>query len=213
MAPAGRNSDEARGGAVQPAVGTGRPNSGTVQPGSGTDEHAGRAPGVDAGRPGSATVGEAAAADKRNGGPEPVGHARWLLVAGWALYGLSWLTPSIDGRQFGAVAFVESARFAWNLLTTDNIVLGLCVLAGWLANFATWPRRLPGWLRIAACIAPWLALAVVLLKLPVRPSLLGRALYFLYFYPWAVGIALIQAANISAGRHSARKSAATSAAQ
>jgi len=67
-------------------------------------------------------------------------------------------------------------------------------------------------LRIAACIAPWLALAVVLLKLPVRPSLLGRALYFLYFYPWAVGIALIQAANIIGARQTARKPTAVTGA-
>ena len=205
MAPAGRNSDEPRGGTAQPGGGTVRPDSGTAQPDSGTVrpdngtvEQAGRAPGVDA--------------DRRNGMVGPVGRARRLLVGGWVLYGLSWLTPSIDGRQFGAVAFVESARFAWNLLTTDNIVLGLCVLAGWLANFATWPRRLPGWLRIAACIAPWLAFTVVLLKLPVRPSILGRALYFLYFYPWAAGIALIQAANIIGARKTARKPTAVTGA-
>ena len=119
---------------------------------------------------------------------------RWAL-AGWLLFALSWATPSIDGRQFGAVAFVESVRFAWNLLSTDNIALGLCVLAGWLANFSV-GFRLPNWARIMACAAPWLAFAVVLLKLPVRPSLLGRAAFFLYFYPWAAGIALIHTAHL-----------------
>ena len=63
------------------------------------------------------------------------GRRRSLARAGWLLFALSWITPSIDGRQFGAVAFVESARFAWNLLTTNNIALGLCVLAGYAVIF------------------------------------------------------------------------------
>jgi hypothetical protein len=120
--------------------------------------------------------------------------SRRLLLAGWLLYALGWITPSIDGRQFGAVAFVESVRFGWNLLTTDNILAGVAVMSGWLANFSLLPR-LPNWLRVVATIAPWLAFAVVLAKLPVRPSLPGRAAFFLYFYPWAVGIALIHAAR------------------
>ena len=128
-----------------------------------------------------------------------------LARVGWLLFALSWITPSSDGRQFGAVAFVESARFAWNLLTTDNIVLGLCVLAGWLANFSL-AVRLPNWARIMACAAPWLAFTVVLLKLPVLPSLPARAAFFLYFYPWAVGIALVHTAHL-------RRAAATGALQ
>jgi hypothetical protein len=119
---------------------------------------------------------------------------RRLAVAGWLLFALSWITPSSDGRQLGAVAFVDSPRFAWSLLTTHDIALGLCVLAGWLANFSIVPR-LPAWVRFLACLAPWLAFTVVLLKLPVRPTLPGRAAFFLYFYPWAVGIALIHAAH------------------
>jgi hypothetical protein len=118
-----------------------------------------------------------------------------LLRVGWLLYGLSWLTPSIDGRQVGAVAFVQSVRFGWNLLSTGNILLAACVMLGWLANFSIIPR-LPAWLRVVASIAPWLAFAVVLAKLPVRPSLAERAAFFLYFYPWAVGIALIHASRL-----------------
>ena len=133
------------------------------------------------------------------------GNRQRLAIAGWLLFALSMVTPSIDGRQFGAVAFVESARFAWNLLTTDNIALGLCVLAGWLANFSI-VARLPTWARVISCVAPWLAFTVVLLKLPVRPSLVGRAAFFLYFYPWAAGIALIHTAHL-------RKAASTGALQ
>jgi hypothetical protein len=137
--------------------------------------------------PGDSGPGERDAGDRGSGN-------RRLLLAGWLLYTLSWITPSIDGRQFGAVAFVESVRFGWNLLTTDSILPGLAVMLGWLANFSLLPR-LPNWLRVVATIAPWLAFAVVLAKLPVRPSLPGRAAFFLYFYPWAAGIALIHAAR------------------
>ncbi|MBS0421808.1 MAG: hypothetical protein JSR66_29125 [Proteobacteria bacterium] len=137
--------------------------------------------------------------------PAPAATRSGLATAGWVLFAMSWITPSSDGRQIGAVAFVESPRFAWNLLTTGNIALGLCVLAGWLANFSIVPR-LPPWARVLACLAPWLAFTVVLLQLPVRPSLPGRAAFFLYFYPWAAGIALIHAAHW-------RKAAATGARQ
>jgi hypothetical protein len=107
------------------------------------------------------------------------------------LYLASWVTPSSDCKQFGATAFVQSARFAWHLLTTGSSGLGLCVTLGWLANFSILPRRLPAWLRAVAIAAPWLAFAVVLHELP------ARATYFLYFYPWALGIALIHAARCS----------------
>lgn len=122
------------------------------------------------------------------------GSRHWLARFGWLLFALSWVTPSSDGRQFGAGAFVQSARFAWHLLSVGNLVLGLCMLAGWLANFSI-ALRLPNWARAISCAAPWLAFTVVLLKLPVQPSLPGRAAFFLYFYPWAAGIALIHAAH------------------
>jgi len=114
-----------------------------------------------------------------------------VVMTGWVLYLVSWVTPSVDGKQFGASAFVQSARLAWHLLSMGNIVAGLCVTLGWLANFSILPRRLPIWLRVVAIAAPWLAFAVVLAKLP------ARATYFLYFYPWALGIALIHAARCS----------------
>ena len=114
-----------------------------------------------------------------------------VTLAGWLLYLLSWVTPSSDGQQFGATAFVDSVRVAWHLLVTGNLFTGLCILLGWLANFSVLPLRLPTWLRVVAIAAPWLAFAVVLARLP------ARATYFLYFYPWALGIALIHAARCS----------------
>ena len=113
-----------------------------------------------------------------------------LLIIGWCLYALSWVTPSLDGRQFGATAFVDSVTLGWHFLSTGALLPGLCVTLGWLANFSIF-LRLPCWLRLVAILAPWLAFAVVLAKLP------ARATFFLYFYPWALGIALIHAARCS----------------
>jgi hypothetical protein len=128
--------------------------------------------------------------------PPPV---RRLAIPGWLLYTSSWLTPSADGHQLGAVAFVEAVRFAWSLIvgeTTWGLPFGVGVLLGWLANFSI-VLRLPTWARVVSIAAPWLSFAIVLALLPVRPSLAARAAFFLYFYPWAVGIALIHAANIA----------------
>jgi hypothetical protein len=128
------------------------------------------------------------------------GAYRRLAIAGWLLYAISWITPSSDARQVGAVAFVATVKLARNLLATgtaQTVPLGLCVMFGWLANLSIF-IRLPTWARVGWTAAPWLAFAVVLLVLPVRPSILQRAAFFLYFYPWAVGIALIHSANIAA---------------
>ena len=135
------------------------------------------------------------------------GAQRRLAIAGWLLYAISWITPSSDAHQVGAVAFVATIKLAANLLATTTargILLGFCILFGWLANLSIF-IRLPAWARVMWSAAPWLTFAVVLLILPVRASLPARAAFFLYFYPWAVGIALIHSANIAAHRTSRLK--------
>jgi hypothetical protein len=127
---------------------------------------------------------------------------RHWAIAGWMLYAISWITPSIDGHQVGALAFVATVRFALGLLATGTawrVSLGVCVILGWLANLSIFVR-LPAWARVVSIAAPWFAFVVVLLIVPVRPSLSRRAAFFLYFYPWAIGIALIHIANIAAAR-------------
>jgi hypothetical protein len=130
------------------------------------------------------------------------GACRRLAIAGWMLYAISWITPSSDARQLGATAFVATLKFSSGLLTNGTrwgIPLGLCVIFGWLANVAIF-CRLSVWARAVWIAAPWFPFTVVLLILPVRPSVPQRAAFFLYFYPWAIGIALIHWANIAAAR-------------
>jgi hypothetical protein len=74
----------------------------------------------------------------------------------------------------------------------------LCLLCGWLANFSIF-IPLPVWARIVSIAAPGCAFAAVLL-LHGPLSVRERAASLLYFYPWALGIALIHSANIAEAR-------------
>jgi hypothetical protein len=74
----------------------------------------------------------------------------------------------------------------------------VCLLLGWLANFSIF-IPLPVWARIVSIAAPWLAFAAVLLLLHAPLSVHERAASLLYFYPWALGIALIHIVNIRRG--------------
>jgi hypothetical protein len=103
----------------------------------------------------------------------PVAYRR-LAIAGWLLYALSWITPTIDGRHLGAGGFFETVRLALWLLTSTGpwaIPLGLCLCFGWLANISIFTRS-PTWARALWIAAPWFAFMVVLMMVPIRPSLL-----------------------------------------
>jgi hypothetical protein len=74
------------------------------------------------------------------------------------------------------------------------------LLFGWLANFSIF-IPLPVWARIVWITAPGFAFAgILLLHAPL--SVGQRAAALLYFYPWALGIALIHIANIAEARRS-----------
>jgi hypothetical protein len=81
----------------------------------------------------------------------------------------------------------------------SGFVLGLCLVFGWLANFSVF-IPLPVWARIVSIAAPGFAFAAVLLLLHAPLSVRERAASLLYFYPWALGIALIHIANIAEAR-------------
>jgi hypothetical protein len=138
--------------------------------------------------------------------PERPGQAmpavyRRLAILGWALYALAWITPSLHGGGVGARAFLAAVRygvaFALHPDSLSGFVSGLCLLIGWLANFSIfipWPV----WARIVWIAVPGLPFAAVLLLLHAPLSAGERAASLLYFYPWALGIALIHSANIGA---------------
>jgi hypothetical protein len=121
---------------------------------------------------------------------------------GWILYLASWVTPGPDGHGTGAWAFLSVPRFGFGLLSQPGslpgCLIGLGLLGGWFANFSIFPRLSVG-ARVAWMLAPWLPFGVVLLTGPGAP--LERAASFPYFYPWAIGIALIHGAKIRAARH------------
>jgi hypothetical protein len=114
-------------------------------------------------------------------------------LLGWLLYAASWVTPSLDGNQIGARAFITALSAAVRLLahlwSPAAMTLGLCLLLGWLANFSIllrWSARA----RLAWMIAPWAPfIALFYAPLPSPTPLL-------YFYPWAIGIALIHGAHL-----------------
>jgi len=134
--------------------------------------------------------------------PTSVFHRR-LAIFGWGLYAISWITPSLHGGGIGARAFVTAAQYGARFLThpdsLSGFVLGLCLLFGWLANFSIFVP-LSVWARTVWIAAPGFPFAAVLL-LPHAPlSVRERAASLLYFYPWALGIALIHIAHIAEAR-------------
>jgi hypothetical protein len=134
--------------------------------------------------------------------PIPVVYRR-LAIFGWALYAISWITPGLHGSGIGARAFVAAARHGIGFLlhpdSLSGLVQGLCLLLGWLANFSIF-IPLAVWARSICIIAPAFPFAAVLLLMHAPLPAGERAASLLYFYPWALGIALIHIANIAAAR-------------
>ncbi len=132
----------------------------------------------------------------RLGSPLPAKHHRRLATVGLILYALSWITPSVEGRQLGARAFVDAAvmggQLTFRAASVAGFIAGLSLLCGWLANFSIFFRLSVGarWVWIAV---PWVPFAVLLVKHGPAPSPVS----LLYFYPWAMGIGLIHIANIA----------------
>lgn len=128
---------------------------------------------------------------------------RRLAIFGWALYAISWITPGLHGSGNGARAFVAAVQYGVGFLvhpdSLSGFVQGLCLLFGWLANFSIF-IPLPVWARTLCIIAPAFPFAAVLLLLHAPLPVGERAASLLYFYPWALGIALIHIANIAAAR-------------
>jgi hypothetical protein len=90
-------------------------------------------------------------------------------------------------------------RFLVHPDSLSEVVLGVCLLFGWLANLSIF-IPLPVWARIMWIAAPVFPFAAVLLLAPVPLPVRERAASLLYFYPWALGIALIHIEKVKEGR-------------
>ena len=127
---------------------------------------------------------------------------RRLVLIGWALYAVSWVTPGLNASGIGARAFVGSVQYAtrylWHPQSVKAFALGLCVLFGWLANFSIFVP-LAARTRVAWLAAPWFPFLGALLLADAPPAVREHIFSLLYFYPWALGIACIHIGMMQKG--------------
>lgn len=117
--------------------------------------------------------------------------AQWwrLRWVGFGLFVISFFVPSrLDNLEFfsGAIIFVQAPVFAFDFLVGEkNVLAAVVVFASWLANLSVAvPRR--KWVALAAILAVW----------TVYGCFFAELLRFVPFYPWAVGISVVQIANL-----------------
>jgi hypothetical protein len=119
-----------------------------------------------------------------------------LPRVGWTLYIASMVVPSSDLKEIGAEWFVSGPVYGISFLfsgTVTGFLVGVSLLAGVAANASLFVR-VPVWTRIAAIVVPWSTYATFLVL--GRPVDLEKAFSIPYFFPWAVGIALVNIAQI-----------------
>lgn len=116
-----------------------------------------------------------------------------LRVLGFILFLASFAVPGGGYGEIGLSAFIVMPYAIWYQLMkgypwdSEAIVLIFSGTIAWLDNFTVF-FRLPAVAALLAMVAPW-----VLFPLMLADS---NALLFLPFYPWALGISLIQAARL-----------------
>jgi hypothetical protein len=115
---------------------------------------------------------------------------------GWILYAVSMVIPACNLSGIGAEWFIIAPVYGVFFLFSGSVasfLVGLALLAGVAANASLFSRaRL--WQRVAGIVAPWIAYAAFCFV--ERPANFEQALAIPYFFPWAVGIALINVARI-----------------
>ena len=118
-------------------------------------------------------------------------------LIGWfglGVYSLSFIVPAHSASgdwEFcaGAYAFLYAGVTLGGLLSPsgtfqpDDILRAGALIIAFGSNF-TLPFRLRGGWRVGAALAPWFAIAVS-----------ESVLWFVPFYPWAIGIGLIHASR------------------
>jgi hypothetical protein len=104
--------------------------------------------------------------------------------------------PSSDLSGIGAEMFVVAPWYGVMFLFSGDVgglLVGVSLLAGVAANASLF-TRVPIWLRNAAIFVPWITYATFLCY--GRPVNIEKIFSIPYFFPWAVGIALVNVAQI-----------------
>jgi hypothetical protein len=107
------------------------------------------------------------------------------------------VTPSADLHEIGAMMFAVVPGWGVMLLFSGDFtafLIGVSLLAGVAANASLF-TRLPIWVRIVAIAAPWITYATYLFSGLLPPNT-QRAFALPFFFPWAIGLALINVAQI-----------------
>lgn len=123
-----------------------------------------------------------------------------LARAGWLLYFASLVTPGADLKSIGAKMLILAPYYGCIELSSARLAgkfLGLALLAGFAANLSVC-MRLPRALGVAAILAPWAPFAAYVAS--IGPVTLQALMRIAYFFPWAIGIALINAERLLRAR-------------
>jgi hypothetical protein len=130
---------------------------------------------------------------------------RRFTLLGWALWIVSLVTPDSELSGIGALIPFIGAMYGTHLFFGGLFELhsllaalaGLGMLSGVAVNFTLFvPTN--RWVSLASIAIPWIAVASVMAVVP-RPEAIFT---WLFFYPWALGIALIHIARLMSSTRS-----------
>jgi len=125
-----------------------------------------------------------------------------LTRAGWLLYLASFATPSTDLKRLGAQVFLQLPGVVVHLLhgTGPQVLIAIGLLVGLAANLLC-ILRVPALLCIGAVLAPFVALLALVLRMDQPVISMVR---MTFYFPWAVGLVLLQLGRAPQCRHDAR---------
>lgn len=115
-------------------------------------------------------------------------HWQNLRLTGFGLFCISFFLPDdFNHRQFfaGAIVFVQTPVISFDSLKDQSYWPALVTFAAWLANLSVPVPRMK-WVAVSAMLAVWTAYVCFF-------EFLGS---FVPFYPWAIGITLVQVGNL-----------------
>jgi hypothetical protein len=126
-------------------------------------------------------------------------HRRLVRRVGWLLYLGSMLTPAVGPHIVGAQAFVLAPKAILLLLESrpSSPLAALGLMTGLAAN-AMVIVRVSRVVCLGSLLAPWLAW--IDLDWHARGISLSGPFVVTFYFPWAIGIALIHSAMVKRGK-------------